>query len=89
MKNIESTLAVIDPIGLHARPASQIVKAVRQSGLTVLIGRKGGKLIKANSPLQLMALKIKTGETLTVSVETDDEAAAAALFAELQGLLKG
>jgi phosphotransferase system HPr (HPr) family protein len=89
MKNIESTIAVIDPIGLHARPASQIVKSVRQSGLTVLIGRKGGKLITANSPLQLMALKIKTGETLTVSIETDDEDAAAALVAELQGLLKG
>jgi phosphotransferase system HPr-like phosphotransfer protein len=36
-----------------------------------------------------MALKIKTGETLTVSIETDDEDAAAALVAELQGLLKG
>jgi phosphotransferase system HPr (HPr) family protein len=89
MSTFESTVEVIDPIGLHARPASQIVKAVKESGFTVQIGRKGENLVKANSPLMLMALKIKTGETLAVTVETEDEAAASALVAQIQDFLKG
>lgn len=89
MSNYESTIEVIDPIGLHARPASQIVKLVKDAGVTVLIGRPGGNLVKANSPLMLMAMKVKTGETLAISVESDDESAAAALVAEIQELLRG
>jgi phosphotransferase system HPr (HPr) family protein len=89
MSTFESTVEVIDPIGLHARPASQIVKLVKDAGVTVLIGRVGENLVKANSPLMLMAMKVKTGETLAVSVESDDEAAAAALVAEIQELLRG
>jgi phosphotransferase system HPr (HPr) family protein len=89
MAEIHLTVEVIDPIGLHARPASQIVKLVKDSGLNIQIGRPGDKLVKANSPLMLMALKIKTGETLTVSVETDDEGQAASVVAEIQDFLKG
>jgi len=89
MSTFESTVEVIDPIGLHARPASQIVKLVKDAGVTVLIGRVGENLVKANSPLMLMAMKVKTGETLAVSVESEDETAAAALVAEIQELLRG
>ncbi|MFM5951444.1 MAG: HPr family phosphocarrier protein [Micrococcales bacterium] len=89
MSSFELTVEVIDPIGLHARPASQIVKLVKDSGVTVLIGREGENLVKANSPLMLMALKIKTGETLKVSVETDDEGQATSIVAEIQEFLKG
>ena len=89
MSAFEFTVDVIDPIGLHARPASQIVKLVKDSGVTVLIGREGENLVKANSPLMLMALKIKTGETLKVSIETADESHAAELVAQVQEFLKG
>ncbi len=89
MSAFEFTVDVIDPIGLHARPASQIVKLVKDSGVTVMIGREGENLVKANSPLMLMALKIKTGETLKVSIETPDEAHAAELVAQVQEFLKG
>jgi phosphotransferase system HPr (HPr) family protein len=89
MSTFESTVEVIDPIGLHARPASQIVKLVKDAGVTVLIGRVGENLVKANSPLMLMAMKVKTGETLAVSVESEDETAGAALVAEIQELLRG
>lgn len=89
MATIEATVTVIDPIGLHARPASQIVKLVKDSGVTVLIGREGENLVKANSPLMLMALKIKTGETLKVSIETDDEGQGTSIVAEIQEFLKG
>lgn len=89
MSNFEFTVNVIDPIGLHARPASQIVKLVKDAGVNVLIGREGENLVKANSPLMLMALKIKTGETLKISVETTDEAHAQELVTQVQDFLKG
>ena len=89
MAAFEAIVTVIDPIGLHARPASQIVKLVKDSGVTVLIGREGENLVKANSPLMLMALKIKTGETLKVSVETEDEGQGTSIVAEIQEFLKG
>ncbi|MEY4397847.1 MAG: hypothetical protein RLZ53_423 [Actinomycetota bacterium] len=89
MATFEATVTVIDPIGLHARPASQIVKLVKDAGVTVMLGREGENLVKANSPLMLMALKIKTGETLKVSVETEDDGQGTSIVAEIQEFLKG
>jgi phosphotransferase system HPr (HPr) family protein len=80
---------VLDPIGLHARPASQIVKLVKDSELEVQIGRPGEEFVKAKSALMLMSLKIKTGEKLTVTVETDDEGKATEIVAQIQEFLKG
>jgi phosphotransferase system HPr (HPr) family protein len=82
-------VTVLDPIGLHARPAGQIVKLVKESGLEVSIGRPGEEFAKANSALRLMALKIKTGETLTLEVEADDEGTANSIAAQIQDFLKG
>ena len=82
-------VTVLDPIGLHARPAGQIVKLVKESGLEVSIGRPGEEFAKANSALRLMALKIKTGETVTLEVEAEDQAAADGIAAQIQEFLKG
>lgn len=82
-------VTVLDPIGLHARPAGQIVKLVKESGLEVSIGRPGEEFAKANSALRLMALKIKTGETLTLEVEADDQSVADGIAAQIQEFLKG
>lgn len=80
---------VLDPIGLHARPASQIAKLVKESELEIQIGRSGEEFMKAKSALMLMSMKIKTGEKLTLTVETDDEAAAAEIAAQIQEFLRG
>ncbi len=82
-------VTVLDPIGLHARPAGQIVKLVKESGLEVSIGRPGEEFAKANSALRLMALKIKTGEVLTLEVEASDEGTAQDIAAQIQEFLKG
>ena len=82
-------VTVLDPIGLHARPAGQIVKLVKESGLEISIGRPGEEFAKANSALRLMALKIKTGETLTVTVDDSDETTASGIVAQIQEFLKG
>ena len=89
MSSIKGRVEVLDPIGLHARPASQIVKLVRQSGLEITIGREGQEFAKANSALRMMALKISTGETLTVDVPTQDQSLADGIIQEIQELLKG
>jgi phosphotransferase system HPr (HPr) family protein len=89
MAQFSLEVTVLDPIGLHARPAGQIVKLVKESGLEVSIGRPGEEFAKANSALRLMALKIKTGETLTLEVEASDEGTAQGIAAQIQEFLKG
>ncbi len=89
MATISATVTIEDPIGFHARPAGQIVKLVKDSGLEIRMGRVGENLVKANSPLSLMALKGKTGEQLTVEVDTDDQAQAQQIFESIQQFLKG
>ena len=89
MSSIQGQVQVLDPIGLHARPASQIVKLVKESGLEITIGREGQEFAKANSAIRMMALKISTGETLTVDVPTKDQALADGIIAEIQELLRG
>ena len=89
MSVIQGEVQVLDPIGLHARPASQIVKLVKDSGLEVLIGKPGEEAAKANSALRLLALKVATGQTLVVQVPTEDESFATKLISEIQEILKG
>jgi phosphotransferase system HPr (HPr) family protein len=89
MSTVSATVTVLDPIGLHARPAGQIVKLVKESGLEVRIGKAGEEMVKANSPLRMMALKAKTGEELSVEVDTEDQAQAESLIAQIQDFLKG
>lgn len=78
-----------DPIGFHARPAGQIVKLVKESGLEVRIGRSGETMAKASSPLSLMSLKGKQGEELVVEIDTDDQAKADEVISSIQEFLKG
>lgn len=89
MSVIRGEVKVLDPIGLHARPASQIVKLVKESALEVTIGRPGSEFAKANSALRLMALKITSGETLTVEVPTTDAKLAKEIIDQIQNYLSG
>jgi phosphotransferase system HPr (HPr) family protein len=82
-------VTVLDPIGLHARPAGQIAKLVKESGLEVKIGPDASELVAGGSALRLMAMKATTGSELTVVVETDDDAAGAAIVDQIQEFLKG
>jgi phosphotransferase system HPr (HPr) family protein len=88
LSSIQGQVQVLDPIGLHARPASQIVKLVKESGLEITIGREGEEFAKANSALRLMALKITSGENLTVEIPTTDQALADGIITQIQELLK-
>ena len=89
MPTIKGSVTVLDPIGLHARPAGQIVKLVKDSGLEVRMGKPGEDLVKANSPLRMMAMKAKTGEELAVEVDAEDDTTAQAIISQIQDFLKG
>jgi phosphocarrier protein HPr len=78
---------VLDPIGLHARPAGQLVKLVNDSGLAVRIGRPDDELVPANSPLRVMALKAKSGDELQLEVESEDAEKATSLIAAIVQVL--
>lgn len=89
MATVAGTVTIEDPIGFHARPAGQIVKLVKDSGLEIRMGRQGETLVKASSPLSLMSLKGKQGEVLSVEIDTDDQAKAHELIGAIQSFLKG
>jgi len=89
LTSINGRVQVLDPIGLHARPVSQIVKLVEESGLEITIGREGQEFARANSVLRMLALKAITGDTLTVNIATEDQSLADEIIKEIQVLLKG
>ncbi|MGX8698950.1 MAG: HPr family phosphocarrier protein [bacterium] len=71
------TYTITDPVGIHARPAGQLVKEVKALvGNTVTI-TKGDRTVNALKLMALMQMGIKKGDTITVSVEgpTEEDAA--------------
>ncbi len=74
MKTFNYTIK--DEVGIHARPAGQLAKLAKEFSSTVTI-EKDGKSVNATKLMMLMGMNIKCGDTITVTVEGDDEAAAA------------
>jgi phosphocarrier protein len=62
-------VAVASKVGLHARPASLLVKAAGAAGVKVTIGRPGDKAVNAASLLAVLALGVKNGDEIEVIVE--------------------
>ena len=79
----EFTHVIADPLGLHARPAGQLVKACAGFASTVTITAPTGKA-DAKRLMAVMRLAAKQGMELTVTVDGADEEKAAA---ELQAFL--
>lgn len=69
---------ITDPVGIHARPAGLLVKAAKVLDSTITIEKVGGKSAAATKLMALMGMGIKTGETITVTVEGGNEEANAA-----------
>ncbi len=55
-------------VGLHARPASLLVKAASSAGVPVTIGRVGENAVNAASMLSVLALGAKHGESIEITV---------------------
>ena len=76
MKQFQYT--VTDPLGIHARPAGMLVKAAKALDSTVTIAKEDGSSAVATKLMAVMGLAIKTGNTVTVTIEGGDEEANAA-----------
>jgi phosphocarrier protein len=76
-------LTVIDPSGLHARPAAKFVQAASRFESRIVI-RQDGREADAKSLIALLGLTIRpSSEIVLVADGPDADAAIAALAAEL------
>lgn len=73
MKNFD--YVVTDQIGIHARPAGLLVKAAQGFTSDIKL-TKAGKTVDAKKLFGVMGLGVKCNDTVTVSCEGEDEAAA-------------
>lgn len=67
------TYIITDPVGIHARPAGQLVKASKDFAGTEISVTKGDKSAKGTQLMKLMGLGVKGGDTVTVSAEGPDD----------------
>lgn len=70
------TYIIKDEIGIHARPAGMLAKEAKNFKSEILI-EKNGKSVNATRLMMLMGLGVKCGETVRVTINGEDEAAAA------------
>lgn len=74
MKNIQYT--VNDPLGIHARPAGLLVKESSQFSSSITM-KKGDKSADCKKLFGLMSLAVKQNDTIEVTIDGNDEDAAA------------
>ena len=67
-------------MGIHARPAGLLVKAVKALDSAVTIAKADGKSAAGTKLMALMGLGIKQGDTVTVTIEGGAEDANAAVI---------
>ncbi|ALD12721.1 HPr family phosphocarrier protein [Clavibacter sepedonicus] len=81
----ERTATIGSRVGLHARPASLFIEAVRRTGVAVKISKPGGTPLDATSILSLMSLGAANGDQVVLTAEGDGADAA---LDELAALLE-
>ena len=73
----EFSYTIKDEIGIHARPAGNLVKLIKGFSSSVTIEKEGKAPINATALMKLMSLGVKCGDTVKFKIEGDDEEAAA------------
>ena len=70
-KSIKVT--IIDPVGLHARPASIVVQAANEFDSNITIKNPNGQEGNLKSIMNVMALQIVEGTTVEITASGKDE----------------
>ena len=73
---IEKLYVIRAAEGIHARPATALVKLAKMFRSVIYI-RKGETQVRLNSLLNILSLGLKGGDTLTLLIEGEDETNAA------------
>lgn len=69
------TYTIKDELGIHARPAGMLAKAAKAYDSEITIA-KDGKSVLCTKLMALMGLGVKCGDTVTITINGGDEAAA-------------
>lgn len=69
---VRQTVEIMNPTGLHARPASNFIKIASQLPCDVEI-EKNGKIVNAKSILGLLALAITKGDKIDIITNGEKE----------------
>jgi phosphocarrier protein HPr len=73
---INQEYIILSAHGLHARPATVLIKLVKNYKSAVSL-KKGDKEVRLNSLLNILSLTLKGGDTITVMIDGEDEVSAA------------
>ncbi|MBK9389424.1 MAG: HPr family phosphocarrier protein [Bacteroidetes bacterium] len=72
---IKRDFIIIDPLGMHARPATALIKLARNFSSLITI-QKNGRSVPLKSMVNILSLAIKAGESVTIITEGEDESVA-------------
>jgi phosphocarrier protein HPr len=73
---ISKDYIILDPHGMHARPATALLKLARMYKSNISL-KKDKKLVQMKSMLNILAISVKFGETVSVIIDGEDESIAA------------
>lgn len=79
---IEREVRIVNPLGLHARPAAQIVRVASGFASDVWLGKEGEE-VNGKSIMGVMMLAAECGCTLLIRANGKDEAEAVEALAAL------
>jgi phosphocarrier protein HPr len=82
MAVIEREAKVVNPLGMHARPAAELVKVASRFKAAVEV-RKDDVAVNAKSILGVMTLAAECGSSLVIKTDGDDAAEAMAAILAL------
>jgi phosphocarrier protein len=82
MVAIERSTTIRNRLGLHARPAAELVKTAARYQCDISVG-KDGNWVNAKSILGVMTLAAEFGSTVTVRAEGEDAEVAATALIEI------
>jgi phosphocarrier protein len=78
----ERVVAIVNPLGLHARPAAEFVKVAARFRAEVQV-EKDGMVVNGKSIMGVMTLAAECGSSIRIRAEGDDAEAALAALADL------
>lgn len=78
----ERTLTIVNPLGLHARPAAQLVRLASSFASHVELERDG-LAVNAKSIMGVMMLAASQGSTIVLETDGPDEAPAMQAITQL------
>ncbi len=76
------TVKILNKVGLHARPASMLVNTAGKFGCDIKI-KSSEKSVTAKSMINLLSLRAKMGDTITIEADGADEKEAVKALTDL------